>query len=476
MPLPPDSPQAIYHSVPQLPQASESEIALDVEAEDSDPPQDIPPELVDRRVKWINFILGAAVLLPWNVTITAMPYFLARLQGSSLKSTFGSYLTTTFTLSNFIFLAHATITSKHIRPASRTRSMITWLTILNALLTISTMFTPTPGLFAIFVLMNGATQAAAGAYFQTSTIAVASLFGPSAVQAMMSGQAAVAVAVSGVQVISSFTSTVGRPRSYAGDGSAEEKSAFVFFLLSTVFLVATYFAHEILVRMPVYIRVAGSLGEEVGILRGNEGHLRSVSRARSELEDSSNVLRIAKANANYEIAVACVFMITLSTNPSFHPLLFSAIHFLVFNIGDFLGRWGCSFPFMLIWSGRRLLSLSIARVLFIPLFLLCNIQRSGSDMPSNPLINSDIMFFSILFVFGWSNGYVSSLCMMAAPSVEHNPKLKGRVTDVDVAATVASFCLVGGLVMGSIASFADTVLELWTPEHTLHVLHTGRNR
>lgn len=60
----------------------------------------------------------------------------------------------------------------------------------------------------------------------------------------------------------------------------------------------------------------------------------------------------------------------------------------------------------------------------------------------------------ILFIFGWTNGYVSSLCMMAAPSIEHNPKLKGRTEDVDVAATVASFCLVAGLVLGSIASFA----------------------
>lgn len=44
--------------------------------------------------------------------------------------------------------------------------------------------------------------------------------------------------------------------------------------------------------------------------------------------------------------------------------------------------------------------------------------------------------------------------MMAAPSLEHNPRLKGKAEDVDVAATVASFCLVGGLAMGSIASFA----------------------
>jgi solute carrier family 29 (equilibrative nucleoside transporter), member 1/2/3 len=61
---------------------------------------------------------------------------------------------------------------------------------------------------------------------------------------------------------------------------------------------------------------------------------------------------------------------------------------------------------------------------------------------------------AILLLFGTSNGYVSSLCMMAAPSLEFNRRLGGRREDVDIAATVASFCLVGGLAIGSIASFA----------------------
>jgi len=75
-------------------------------------------------------------------------------------------------------------------------------------------------------------------------------------------------------------------------------------------------------------------------------------------------------------------------------------------------------------------------------------------MPTPPVINSDSIFMFILFLFGWSNGYVSSLCMMSAPSLEHNAQLEGRIEDVDVAPTIANFFLVGGLVIGSIASFA----------------------
>lgn len=47
--------------------------------------------------------------------ITAEPYFISHLQHSSIRSTFASYQTTTFTLSNFAFLAHATVTSKKVR-------------------------------------------------------------------------------------------------------------------------------------------------------------------------------------------------------------------------------------------------------------------------------------------------------------------------------------------------------------------------
>lgn len=43
--------------------------------------------------------------------------------------------------------------------------------------------------------------------------------------------------------------------------------------------------------------------------------------------------------------------------------------------------------------------------------------------------------------------------MMFAPSLDHNPRLKGNRDDVDVAATMATFSLFFGLTMGSIASF-----------------------
>ncbi|KAF8192532.1 nucleoside transporter-domain-containing protein [Pholiota molesta] len=406
MSLPPGSPEALYHAIPQPDDNPNNDDEAVEPSPQSPAVQAIP---VDPQIRWIHFILGCAVLLPFNVIITAMPFFLSRLSTSPLRSAFASYLTTSFTAANFIFLAHATATSKTTSPSKQTRSSIVWLIILNSFLTLTTFFVPR--------------RSIVGAYLQTSTIAVASLFGPPAVQAMMAGQAAVAVAVSGVQVVSAAASVWGKPSTFVSDGSAEERSAFVFFFLSTLFLL-----------MPAYHTVAAGLERGAKKYQSEAGH---------EREHWANYFRIAKLNMPFEIGVAYVFVVTLARGA-----------FLVFNIGDFLGRYICSYPFFLVWSSKRLLTLSAARTLFIPLFLMCNVQRGASTVPYDPIISSDLLFMIILFLFGGSNGYVSSLCMMAAPSLEHNPRLKGRAEDVDVAATVASFCLVGGLALGSIASFA----------------------
>lgn len=143
----------------------------------------------------------------------------------------------------------------------------------------------------------------------------------------------------------------------------------------------------------------------------------------------------------------------------FSPVLFVSLHFLVFNIGDWLGRFACSYPRFHVWSSQRLASLSFARSLFIPLFLACNISQpnytttppSISFVKSTPLINSDLIYILILLAFGVSNGYIATMGMMAASSPEHNTKLKKE--EINTAATVAQFCLIGGLAIGSFLSF-----------------------
>ncbi|KZT26997.1 hypothetical protein NEOLEDRAFT_1061600 [Neolentinus lepideus HHB14362 ss-1] len=486
------SSDALYHAIPQAPVAanpaprclsiSDTDVELS-EAEDEDVlDEPVVAGYLDPRIRWVHFILGSAVLLPWNALITATPYFISRLSGTSLASTFSSYLSITFTISNFGFLAHATATSKQASPARRVLSAMMALAVLTLLLTLSTYTHGPPGLFFAFVIVNGIAQAGAGSYLQTSVIAVASLFGPGAMQSLFSGQAAVGVAVSLVQVLSaaasvhdsdSPSSTIA-PRDPITDGKAEEKSAFVFFGLSFLFLLVSAAVYVWMTRLPAYNAVVMSEdgpGKVVTPPADDDQTAEThglVSSARRRPDARANIIRVAKANLIYELSVAYIFVVTLAvfppitisihpTNPATHPLLFSALHFLLYNIGDFIGRYLCSIPSLLIWSARRLAAMSFARTIFIPLFLMCNLQQGDSSSvtsSSTPVINSDIAFFVLLLLFGLSNGYVCSMTMMSAASLEHNRRLKGRKQDIDIAATVASFSLVTGLVLGSAASFA----------------------
>lgn len=174
-------------------------------------------------------------------------------------------------------------------------------------------------MFFAFILANGTIQAIVGAYMQTSVVAVASVFGPPAVQAMMSGQAAVGVAVSAVQVISAAGSVWGKPKTFVSDGTAEERSAYAFFSLSTVFLIASAGAFMWMTRQPVYQTVAAPLDKrnQNATLVGDDDDERGGLLGSQTLppltlgSEKANAIRVAKVNATFEVAVAYVFIVTL---------------------------------------------------------------------------------------------------------------------------------------------------------------------
>ena len=141
-----------------------------------------------------------------------------------------------------------------------------------------------------------------------------------------------------------------------------------------------------------------------------------------------------------------------SVNVGIHPLLFTAVHFLVMNIGGLLGQSSCSFPRLVVWSGKKILAMSLLRTLFIPLILLCNVDRRATT-PVPLIIRSDILFMIVVLIMGYTNGYVLALALLAVSSVEHNPRLKGRREEVDVAATLGGSCMIFGLASGALFSF-----------------------
>lgn len=132
-----------------------------------------------------------------------------------------------------------------------------------------------------------------------------------------------------------------------------------------------------------------------------------------------------------------------TTSPRlFQPAAFIPLGFLFWNIGDLIGRVIPAIPSLTLTARPRLLfTLTICRLAFIPLYLLCNIGGRGA------VIASDFFYlFVVQLLFGVSNGYIGSNCMM------------GFVEWVDAdereaAGGFMSLCLVAGLTAGSFLSF-----------------------
>lgn len=196
--------------------------------------------------------------------------------------------------------------------------MIISLIALTAMLALSALFRVPAGLFAAFALLTACALSLCGSYLQEAVISVGSLFGAAAIQSIMAGQAAVAVAVSAVQVFSAAASLWGLSRqtiaTYESDGSVEERSALIFFSFSIIFLLFSALVHDRLVRKPMYKSIASPLEDRLLQSMGSsteENTALASSVTGSKALDQTRIIDLMKANIIYLFAVSYVFFITL---------------------------------------------------------------------------------------------------------------------------------------------------------------------
>lgn len=72
--------------------------------------------------------------------------------------------------------------------------------------------------------------------------------------------------------------------------------------------------------------------------------------------------------------------------------------------------------FPLLQPSKKYLMIPVVlRVLYIPLFLLCNYQPKGVERVLPVYINNDWVYFFIAVTMGVTSGYFSSLSMMYCP-------------------------------------------------------------
>lgn len=104
------------------------------------------------------------------------------------------------------------------------------------------------------------------------------------------------------------------------------------------------------------------------------------------------------------------------------PILMMAI----FNGADLFGKMLAASSWH--WTGTRLVKCSAARLVMIPLMLLCAMPRSG------PIITTEIFPFVLALTLGLSNGVLGSVPMIQAPSKveDRHRELTGRILNFQI--------------------------------------------
>jgi hypothetical protein len=127
--------------------------------------------------------------------------------------------------------------------------------------------------------------------------------------------------------------------------------------------------------------------------------------------------------------------------------LFTPVTFLVFNAGDLLGRlFVTDVPIDKIPNlSRKLVWTSIARFLFVPLFLLC---YSRTSIYSSMAIPSDVFSLVVQFLFAVTNGMLTSVCFRQAPGL-----IPATTEMQQISSAILNFTMCFGLLCGSFLSF-----------------------
>ena len=383
--------------------------------------------------------------------LAASPYFQRRFSSSAyLLTHFPAYITSISTITN---LASVTLLTHLQRSALYPRRIIAslYLNIVGfTLLAISTTLfrsVSAQGYFGFLMVMVFTASLATG-LCQNGVFAYVSGFGvPEYTQAIMTGQAIAGV----LPCIAQIVSVLSVPEHDAPEsGAARESStsAFAYFLTATAVSVVTLLAFLYLVRT----RKDGHKVVET---------TESLDNAQEEGQAQKKVVSLwtlFKKLRYMSMAVFLCFAVTmffpiftqkiLSVRPQdtaprlFQPSCFIPLAFMLWNTGDLVGRLLTGIPQLtLVHWPRTLFMLSALRLVFIPLYLLCNVRGQGAA------VSSDAFYLiTVQFLFGLTNGFVGSSCMMGAGEWVENEER-------EAAGGFMSLMLVGGLTTGSLMSF-----------------------
>ncbi len=400
---------------------------------------------------WIDYLvfilLGVAMLWSWNMFLAAGPYFQRRFRSNDWISR--NFQPAELTVSSIVTLASVLLFTFLQAKANYARRIVTALianTVNFTLLSMSTrLFTNvSAGGYFGFLLVEVLVASIATGLVQNGIFAYVSGFGREEyTQGIMTGQGIAGVAPPIVQLISVLSAP---PIDAQGETAGKSStSALAYFATAACISFLTLLAFLQMAARRRHTQRDKCLTED--LIERNDAPCRSVPLwilFKKTRWLSSAVFLTFCITLFFPVFTQRIRSVKTSDDPPrlLEPESFIPLAFFFWNAGDLMGRLLTALPALRITSKPRyVFTLSAARVLWVPLYYLCNIDGNGA------VINSDFFYLVIVqFLFGLSNGFLGSTCMMGA--IEYvEPEER------EAAGGFMGLMLVGGLTCGSLLSF-----------------------
>ncbi|EGZ21422.1 hypothetical protein PHYSODRAFT_313617 [Phytophthora sojae] len=432
-----------------------------------------------RLVFAIFFFIGIGSSLPWNVFITAQAYFQRRLAGTSYEDSFLNWFSMAFNVSTLMTMLIRTAVIAE-RMAGAVRTVFFSLIVIMGVIFVHCAWTRMPEFngYSFFhtTMMSILLVACASTLMQEGLLRIVATFPPQYTQAVVSGQSFAGLAVS----LSNFVilwAGEDDTRLFHGLHANADLCAFLYFVLVFITLVLCLLAFAVLTRMALfrhyqsvdhpghhqkeYFDDASSEAETVDTLNPSPRKrlLDEEDGGEGGGESKADMMEVAFKIRSYAAATFFIFIVTLGVFPgitsaikSVHPdkglffdKLFTPFTLILFNTSDFVARLSASW-----WpelGQKKVLLASLARLVFFPLLMLCNLQNKSHEVITTVLFRSDAL--AMLFMAGcaFSNGLLCTLAFMEYPN------LLRKNAEKELGGSIIFFVLSIGLTAGSLMSF-----------------------
>uniref|UniRef100_A0A8C7UZZ5 Solute carrier family 29 member 1a n=1 Tax=Oncorhynchus mykiss TaxID=8022 RepID=A0A8C7UZZ5_ONCMY len=402
----------------------------------------------------IFFILGLGTLLPWNFFMTATMYFTSRLKDPAiegsvnltanatvveadtrnvLESKFNNVMTLCAMVPLLIFTCLNSFIHQRIPQNFRIAGSLSVILLVFLLTAVLVKVDMSPLPFFCLTMIKIICINSFGAVLQGSLFGLAGMLPASYTAPIMSGQG-LAGTFAAFSMICALAS-----------GSALQDSAFGYFITACVVVFLAILSYFALPRMDFF-----------------QYYLESNGSRPAGRDEENKMDLLEKGIWVMALSVCFVFTITIGTFPAVTVDVRSTVAdggawdkyfipvscFLLFNVMDWAGR---SLTAVCMWPGKDSIILPVMvglRVVFVPLFMLCNVQpRNYLPVP----FAHDAWYILFMIFFSFSNGYLASLCMCFGPK-------KVAQHEAETAGAIMAFFLSLGLALGAALSFVFRII------------------